>query len=108
MPECSEADKGREKETIIKKFGESWRRKFDGERPKIIKENVPDGGVNPEASLSALEYPGARFKECVLGFITVSYSWQVRANVNGTIKNVTVPKEKRFTCVKIFGAWGCR
>jgi hypothetical protein len=68
---------------------------------------VPAGVENAEASLGEIEYPGAFFKGCKVVFVTARYTWQVRTNFNGTIKVVSVTKEKKFTCFKIGGAWLC-
>jgi hypothetical protein len=105
--ECSDADKAREREFIIGEFGGRWRQKIEGDRRKILAENARDAAAGAEASLGGIEYESLFFKSCTVGFITARYTWQVRTNANGTIRTVTVPKSKRFACVKIGGAWGC-
>lgn len=106
-PGCSDADKSRERETIIKRFGDRWRRNIEGSRRKIIAEHAPAGVDNAEASLGAFEYTSKFFKACTAGSVTVRYVWQVRTNINGTIKVAHVAKEKRFACLKIGGVWLC-
>jgi hypothetical protein len=105
---CSDADQSREKETIVKSFGNVWRRNIEGERRKISPENAPQGFANSEASLIAIEYTSTFSKACMAGVITAKYMWQVKTNVNGTIKVVPVTKEKKFDCVKALGKWICR
>jgi hypothetical protein len=105
--ECSDADKAREREIIIGEFGGRWRQKIESDRRKIIAESARDAAAGAEASLGGIEYESLFFKSCTLGFITARYTWQVRTNANGTIRTVSVPKSKRFACVKIGGAWGC-
>jgi hypothetical protein len=104
-PECSNADKSREQESIIKRFSEKWRRNIAGERPKIIAGNVPAGVENPEAALGEFEYASIFFKGCHEGVVTVRYAWQVSMNVNQTKKVLTVARERKFACFKIGGVW---
>jgi hypothetical protein len=106
-PECSDADKSRERETIIKRFGDRWRRNIEGSRRKIIAENAPADVDNAEATLGTFEYTSKFFKACTAGSVTVRYVWQVRTNFNGTIKVAHVAKEKRFACLKVGGEWLC-
>ncbi len=106
-PLCSEDDRSRARESIIRRFGEGWRRKIEAERRRIIGENVPAGAVEGEATLSALEYASTFFRGCQAGVVNVRYVWRVSANVNGTMKAVNVAGGKKFACVKIVGAWMC-
>jgi hypothetical protein len=92
--ERSDADKSRERATIINRFGDIWRRNIEGDRRKIIVENARVGVENLEAGLGAIEYNSTFFKRCTAGLFTVRYMWQVRTNVNATIKVVSVAKEK--------------
>ena len=113
-PKCNDADKSREREAIIKRFGDRWRRSIEGERGKVIARNAPAGadnaltGVNNAgASLGPIEYQVTFIGSCLSGFVRARYVWQLRTNVNGTIKVVTVEREKRYACAKIGGAWFC-
>jgi hypothetical protein len=103
-PACTEADKGRERESILKRFSDSWRRKIEAERQRIIAENASARGENAEASLGAIEYQVAFLKGCMAGSVTAKYVWKITSPT----KAVSVPKEKRFSCVKIGDAWMCR
>lgn len=103
-PACTEADKGRERESILKRFSDSWRRKIEAERQRIIAENASARVENAEASLGAIEYQVTFLKGCMAGSVTARYVWKI---ISPT-KAVTVPKEKRFSCVKIGDAWMCR
>jgi hypothetical protein len=107
LPACSEADKSRELRTIINRYGEKWRRSIEGERQKIIAENVRGGAERAEASLGPLEYESAFLKGCGMLLVTARYAWQVSSNPNGTLNVVSVPKRKRFTCAKTLGIWLC-
>jgi outer membrane biosynthesis protein TonB len=113
-PKCTDADKSREREAIIRRFGDRWRRNIEGERNKVIARNAPSGadnaltGVNnAEASLGPIEYQITFPDACMPGFVRARYVWQIRTNVNGTIKVATVAQEKRYTCAKIGGVWFC-
>lgn len=114
-PTCTDADKSREREIIIRRFGDRWRRNIESERSQVIARNAPAGadnaptGVdNAEASLGPIEYQITFPEACMPGFVRARYAWQIRTNVNGTIRVATVAKEKRFTCLKVGGAWLCR
>lgn len=107
LPACSEADRSLELKTIINRYGDKWRRSIEGERRKIIEENVPDGADRAEASLGPLEYESAFIKGCAAVLVTARYAWQVSSSSNLTAKGVSVPKKKRFTCVKTLGIWLC-
>jgi hypothetical protein len=113
-PKCTDADKSREREAIIKRFGDRWRRSIEGERSKVNVRNAPAGadnaltGVNNAgASLGPIEYQVTFIESCLSGFVRARYVWQIRTNVNGTIKVATVEREKRYACAKIGGAWFC-
>lgn len=105
---CTEAYKRLEMEAIVKSFGAAWRRSIEGERERVIAETTQGVRQGVEASLGALEYTSSFFKECKASVVTVRYAWQLRINVNGTVRVVSVPKERRFACMKIGGAWLCR
>jgi len=113
-PKCTDADKSREREAIIKRFGDRWRRSIEGERSKVIARNAPAGADNAiigannaEASLGPIEYQITFIEACLSGFVRARYVWQIRTSVNGTIKVATVAQEKRYACAKIGGAWLC-
>jgi hypothetical protein len=108
LPSCSDEDKGQEREAIIRSFRDTWRRNIEGDRQRIIAENAPERSQGTEATLGALEYTSSFFKACSAGVVTVSYVWRVRTSVNGTIKVLSIPKEKKFACMKIGGTWLCR
>jgi hypothetical protein len=105
---CSEEEKSREREAIISGYGDAWRRNIEGERQRIISENSPARSQEAEASLGALEYASSFSQSCRAGFVMVRYVWRVRVNLNGTIKVLSIPKEKRFACTKVGASWLCR
>lgn len=105
--ECSDADKDRERGSLINAYAGEWRRKIEGEREKIVARHKPDGAFGVEASLGEIEYQSLFVKACTVGFVTARYTWQVRSNVNGTVRVVPVNRARRFACVKLGGAWRC-
>lgn len=105
---CTDADKARERETIISVYGGRWRRSVEGERQKIIAENTQDGAANVEAVLGEIEYATTFIMSCRSAVVTLRYVWQVRMNVNGTIKARPVARGKRVACTKVAGTWLCR
>lgn len=102
-PECSDADKSRERQVIIERFGTVWRRSVEAERRKVITENLPVGVPNAEVSLGPIEYQSTFSKKCTASFFVARYVWQITSAV-GT---KGVPKEKRFACAKLGGNWLC-
>jgi hypothetical protein len=104
---CTEADKSREKMTISERFSAGWRRKIEGERAKIIAENVR-ADVATEANLSAIEYRSAFPQVCQAAVVTLSYTWQIKTGSPAAPPRVLrVPKEKIFGCIKVLGSWVC-
>jgi hypothetical protein len=115
-PKCSVADKGSEEKAILEKYRDAWKRNIEGEKPKIIAENMPVGVANPnmypgfpqpEATLDKIEYE-SRFPKACTASVTAKYVWQVRKSINGMITVVPVRRGKRFTCVKTGETWRCR
>ena len=107
VPACSEADQSREREIILRRFGEMWRQRFEGERSSIINGSAPQGAENIEARLGSIEYASTFSKACAASFVTARYVWRVTMNVNQTPKVVTVAKSRKFACVKVGGVWLC-
>jgi hypothetical protein len=107
--ECTDDDRSREKEALLRRFSGGWRRVFLSEEPKIIAENVPKGDTRPveaKASLGQVEYE-VRFQGCKPRAAMATYEWQVQWNVNGKIKTVSVRKRK--ICGRVIGGlWVCR
>lgn len=114
-PTCSKADESRERESIIRKYGDIWGQVIQGDRSTIIAGKAPDGAKNAEAWLAgALKFESAFSKACTESLVTVRYTWNVSyqeinvATQTRTPKVVTVAQNKRFRCVKSSGAWHCR
>jgi hypothetical protein len=108
-PACTDEDKAREREVIIRSYGNSWRRRIEGERKKIITENQRGGDESGEATLGPIKYNVAFFNSCRSSVVTAMYVWQIRSTVNEIKKKDSeVAKEKRFVCTKVGGAWLCR
>ncbi|MBD0369807.1 MAG: hypothetical protein ICV60_03065 [Pyrinomonadaceae bacterium] len=105
---CSDADRARERETIISSYGGRWRRNIEGERQKIIAENAPDGAANAEAVLGEIEYATTFIMSCRSAAVILRYVWQVRTNFNGKITSRPIAKSKRVVCTKVAGVWLCR
>jgi hypothetical protein len=114
-PVCVEADESLERESLIGRFADTWRQKIEGEREKIIAANMPAGNANAnvrggfasaEAALGLIEYEISFPKVCTAS-VKAQYVWEVRQNVNGTVKVVPVAKKKRFACTKTGETWSC-
>ena len=104
---CSEADEKRD-DQIIRGFAATWRGKIQGERAKIIAENVPDGAKNTEAVLGEIESQVTFLLPCKSAVVTARYSWQVSYSLNGAQKAKTVQRKATMGCAKVFGMWVCR
>jgi hypothetical protein len=110
---CTDADKARERDTLLKRYAAIWERSIESEKPKIIAESVakslPAGveskAVEATASLGPIRYD-VTFLGCAPRLVTARYEWQVRMIFHGTTKTVAVPKQK--TCGKVVGLWLCR
>ena len=107
-PECSAADESREEQTI-RRFTPEWRRNIQGERAKIIAENVPDGAAHTEAVLGEIEFQVTFLIPCKSAAITARYAWQVSYSLNGAqSKPKIVSRRRNIGCAKVFGMWVCR
>lgn len=109
-PSCSDADKAREREFILQRFGDGWRRRIEGERRQIVHQNGPrqNGQTDVETvelSLSAIEYTSTFLKGCSAATFTARYYWRVGASLTG--QGATIAREKRFICARISGVWFC-
>src|SRR5205807_331462 len=93
-PECSEANKDREGQTIRSYFP-SWRRNIEGERTRIIAENVPDGAKETGAILGEIEFQVVFVTPCKSAAITARYAWQVSYSLNGTPSKTKTVSRKR-------------
>jgi hypothetical protein len=92
--------------TISEKLS-GWRRKIEGERAKIIAENVR-ADVATEAILGAIEYQSAFSKGCQAAVVTLTYTWLIKTDSPvAPPKVLRVPKEKTFACIKVLGSWVC-
>jgi hypothetical protein len=98
---CSDADRRRESETLVKSFGALWRQRIERDRREIMAQA---GQAGAAAVLSPLEYESKFLKGCSAALVTVRYAWRVDSPTG----LVTVQKKKVFPCVKLGGAWLCR
>jgi hypothetical protein len=80
-----------------------WQRRIEGERSKIIAQ-YSDGPVRATAELGPVEYETTILNQCTVASVRVRYVWRV---YSPTKAMTPVPKEKRFTCMRIGGAWLC-
>jgi hypothetical protein len=107
-PACTDADRGRERQIVLGRYGGVWRRIIEGERRRVIAATVPsDLQKEAEATLGQIEYATAFSETCAAGRVRARYSWQVRTTQNREAKVVSVPRERRFSCTKIRGEWLC-
>jgi hypothetical protein len=105
---CSNADERREEQTIRSYFP-AWRRNVEGERTRVIAENVPDGAKETKAMLGEIEFQVGFVTPCKSAAVTARYAWQVSYSLNGTpSKTKTVSRRRTIGCGKIFGMWVCR
>jgi hypothetical protein len=105
---CSDADERRE-EQIIRSYLPAWRQNIQGERAKVVAENVPDGARNAEAILGGIELQVTFVIPCKSAAITARYGWQVSFSLNGAPpKTKTVSRKRTIGCGKAFGIWVCR
>ena len=106
-PKCSDDDKSFEGKTIGERLSATWRKKIEGERARIIAENVRDGEAG-EASLSPIEYQSAFPRGCKVAVITLTYTWLIKTSSPVIpARTLRVPKRKLFACSKVFGSWVC-
>jgi hypothetical protein len=107
--ECSQEDQRRALNTL-RNFEPSWRRKIEGERARIIAENVAEGRGHTEATLGKIEFQYSFIEPCRAAVVTARYAWQVYVPGNATSPGKTnnVSKERRFACGMLLGIWGCR
>ena len=97
---CSDADKGRERNLIIERYGAVWRRSIESDRREIIARAGPAAAG---ARLGSQGYEIRFFKGCQGAFVTFRYEWHADTPVGA----LNVPKERRFVCGKIQGVWIC-
>lgn len=98
---CSDADKGRERNIIIERYGAAWRRSIESDRREIIARAGPAGAG---ARLGSTGYEIRFLKGCNQASVTLRYEWHADTPVGA----LNVPKERRFVCGKIQGVWICR
>jgi len=103
MPECSESDRNRAKETILSRYRDTFERRIRGERNKIIAKSS-DGPVPATAELGPVEYDPAILNECTVASVRARYVWRVSSPNKAP---TAVPGEKKFTCLRIAGGWLC-
>ena len=104
--ECSETEKEHIGASLIATFGDRWRRNIERERSRIIAETVNVDVKNAVANLGPIEFQPTVTK-CSAALVTARYAWQVKADLPQGLKVVTVRRESRFVCTKVFGAWLC-
>jgi hypothetical protein len=92
----------------VRSFEVGWRREIEGERAKILAQNVPDGSENAEARLGQIEFQYAFPKPCKAAVVTASYSWQISySNAIAPRKTRTVAGRRTIGCGKVLGMWIC-
>ena len=104
-PDCSEADKSREWQIIRNRYESSWQQSIEGERKKIIAENVPrDSKARYEISLGRISTQPV-FRSCTTVTVVLRYAWQIDFFAAG---KKSVPRERSYLCEKTAGGWLCR
>lgn len=102
-PECSEADKMRELNTIKAKYRDVWQQTAKADKPKL-KGEPPPGELDAVVMLRPLDIKSV-VKTCTSASITVTYVWEVKSSFNGKPKIRIVEKKKQFTYVVTGGVW---
>jgi len=103
-PECLEADKSREWQIILNQYESKWRQSIEGERNKIIAENVPrDSKVRYEISLGPIK-PQHVFRSCATVTVVLRYAWQIDFFAAG---KKSIPRERSYVCEKTAAGWIC-
>jgi hypothetical protein len=101
--ECSDADKSRARDIILKRFRDNPQRKIEDERSKIIAQYSNAQG-RAAVELGPVEYDATIMDGCVAAAVRARYEWRIF--VNG--KPMTpLRKEKKFTCMNLGGFWNC-
>lgn len=113
-PDCSVAEQTHDDQIIRGNL----RRNIQGEREKIIKENVPDRAVEKEAVLGEIEFQVTFLIPCNSAAITARYEWKVSYypslhgdnvfGVQGKKETKPVSRRRTFGCGRAFGIWVCR
>jgi hypothetical protein len=105
--ECSEADSISALNTL-RSFAPRWQRQIQGERAKIIAENVPNNIENAEASVGEIEFQYSFPKPCKAALVRATYVWQVHYSSPITPgKTKSVSRQRLIGCGKFLGAWVC-
>jgi hypothetical protein len=105
-PECSDSEKESIGSNLVARFRDTWRKRIEKERSRIIIEAVKVDAPGAVANLGPIDFQTSVTK-CSAVLVTAKYSWQVKADLPQGWKVVDVPKVKRFACGKIFGGWVC-
>jgi hypothetical protein len=103
---CSEADQNRALNTL-RSFEPRWRQQIEGERARIIKENVPGDiqAAHAEASLGEIDFQYAFPKPCKAAVVTARYVWQIVSPLASGRKSVS--RQRIIGCGKFLGGWVC-
>jgi hypothetical protein len=107
IPQCSEDDKAREKEMILRKFAKSWREDVLRGRVKTAERLQRKGN---DSNLGSGEPRIViAFKSCYSASVTITYSVPVISLGDPTRPPgvLSVPKVKRFACQKVGFTWNC-
>ena len=97
---CTDADKNREHNAMIDRFGPAWGRKIEGSPPKARADN---SAGHQRATLGRIEYQSLFLRNCTTAIFTARYVWEVTSHA-GTERVAGV---KRFSCGKLGGIWLC-
>lgn len=106
-PEC---DQSREWQLILNQYGGSWRKSIEGEREKIIAENVPRN-TKYEITLGQIT-PRWSFRNCNVAIVVLKYAWLIEIESRGPAstgerRRKTIPRERTYVCQKAGGHWIC-
>lgn len=100
-PVCTDDDKSREKEMILRKFAKAW-------RESVLQDQVKIPGWPPQqGNRSNLDSGEPRIvievKSCSSASVTIKYTLQMDTPTGWA----SVPKVKRVACQKVKNTWNC-
>lgn len=122
ITECSEAERGKEREAIIRRLGDAWRQSAEEDCRKVVAEigrtaenrRVGDNRRAIEHGRIGVEYGGVKFdskvtvfETCTTGAVTINYRCQAVWPLTAKVEAVGGRKTKRLVCRKVKAGWLC-
>jgi len=113
-PVCSDAEKSRARESIIRRFKSLWQNSIERDHNEILARAMKMGIGNVEPTLVPIK-PKLEFsKTCERADVTVNYEWRLTPRFNGLPNfnglpraEVSMKGTKSFICNRTGEAWHC-